>query len=273
MLRTLCVTVSITIFAWISPSVSVKAEDSQAALRLIRETAVDICQSVPLATSKENVELTGDAKAKLGGAIGKIANLGVEGAAKYEVGQSQGILQQDLAAAIKNGNDCRLAVFNTLSTKLLPIASNSKDQPPSTPDNGSLAHLPKGPPTSSIDLYMECCGGFPMGTHTVDLYQCSPRGESIFCVLRLTRLDKSDVQYETPKAITLWGAVLVDNYQKRHDLMRKYFINGLGEEQNETYLGKGDSSYVGMEFNRDGVVGLTRAKIIISGRSLSGPIR
>ena len=151
----LCIAASLVIFASLPQSGSAEAEDTQAALKLIRETAADICQSVPLTQSNQTVELTGDAKAKLGGAIGKIVDLGIAGADKYNVGQSQGVLQQDLAAAIEHGNDCRLAVFNTLSGKLLPDASASRGQKTVTVERGRTAPQVS---TGKIDDYLHAKG-------------------------------------------------------------------------------------------------------------------
>src|SRR4029077_19220996 len=55
-----------------------------AALQLIRETAADICTTAPMEAADSRVELSGSAKAKLDGAISKVVNLGLEGAAKYQ---------------------------------------------------------------------------------------------------------------------------------------------------------------------------------------------
>jgi hypothetical protein len=62
---------------------------------------------------------TGDAQAKLGGVVGKVADLGVSGAAKYENAKSLGVLQKDLVQAIQNGNNCKLEVFKVLERDLI----------------------------------------------------------------------------------------------------------------------------------------------------------
>jgi hypothetical protein len=89
------------------------------ALKLIRETAADICNTIPLEGGNRTVELTGDAKAKLSGTLSKIADLGIEGAAKYKNEQFKGVLQTELATAIKSNADCKIQVLKMLSDKLL----------------------------------------------------------------------------------------------------------------------------------------------------------
>jgi hypothetical protein len=96
------------------------------ALKLIRETAADICNSIPMEGSNQSVDLSGDAKAKLSGAIAKIANLGVEGAAKYKSEQFKGVLHHELAGAIKDNASCKLQVLKMLSERLLGASFNDK---------------------------------------------------------------------------------------------------------------------------------------------------
>ena len=113
---------------------------AQQALQLILNTANDICQSAPLEQTNRGVDLSGEASAKVGGLVGKLADLGVSGAAKYQSGASKGVLQKDLIAAIQSANDCELQVFKMLEAKLLappapappPPATDQPAQYPST---------------------------------------------------------------------------------------------------------------------------------------------
>lgn len=91
-----------------------------AALKVIRETAADICTTVPTEGSGSSLELTGSAKAKLDGVVSKVVDLGVDAAAKYQSDQYKSVLRGDLAQAIGAANNCKLAVFNTLVAKMLP---------------------------------------------------------------------------------------------------------------------------------------------------------
>jgi hypothetical protein len=91
------------------------------ALKIIRETAADICSAtavLPQGSSSE-AQLSGEAKAKLGGAVAKLADLGIAGAAKYRSSEFSGVLQQQLADVIKKNTDCKLEVFKSLQGILL----------------------------------------------------------------------------------------------------------------------------------------------------------
>lgn len=100
------------------------------ALQLIRETADSICKDIPLEQTGSEVQLSGDAKAKLDSVIAKVVDLGVEGTGKYKSSRSQGVLQKDLAEALKTSTDCKLVVFNKLVARLLP---SSQPDTPSAP--------------------------------------------------------------------------------------------------------------------------------------------
>lgn len=158
---------------------SVHAQDvaaQQAALKAINETAANICTGVPTEGNGREVDLSGSAQAKLAGVLSKVANLGVDGAAKYQSTQYRGVLQQQLADAIKNSNDCRLTVFSTLVAKLLP----STTQPP----NPGPQPQPPGPdPGKKIGF-----GPFAVGD-TVEAikqsgiqgtFSTGPKGETLF---------------------------------------------------------------------------------------------
>ena len=94
------------------------------ALKLIRETAADICSTIQHEGSDQNVELSGNAKAKLSGALSKIADLGIEGAAKFKKDEFKGVLQTELAAVIRDNANCRLEVLKLLNEKLLPASTS-----------------------------------------------------------------------------------------------------------------------------------------------------
>jgi hypothetical protein len=86
----------------------------EAALAMISKTANDICQSAPLEATNQGVNLSGEASAKLGGLVGKVADLGISGAGQYQTARSFGVLQKDLISALQSGNDCKLEVFRKL---------------------------------------------------------------------------------------------------------------------------------------------------------------
>jgi hypothetical protein len=108
-------------------------ETAQQALQLISNTANDICQSAPLEQTNRGVDLSGEASAKVGGLVGRLADLGVTGAAQYRSGASKGVLQKDLIAAIQSANDCKLQVFKMLEAKLLAAAAPAARPPAPRP--------------------------------------------------------------------------------------------------------------------------------------------
>jgi hypothetical protein len=101
------------------------------ALNIIRDFAEDICTTVPLEQSSHELQLSGDVQIKLKGVVGKIADLGVKGGGTYRDDTSRGVLQSELAKAIHDSDNCRLAVARKLIDKLMPAAV---DPPTTSPD-------------------------------------------------------------------------------------------------------------------------------------------
>jgi len=102
-----------------APAQSQDLQAQQQALAQIIKTANEICQSAPLEETSRGINLKGDANAKLGGLVGKLADLGVSGAGEYQTNRSMGVLQKDLITAIQSANGCKLEVFRTLEEDLL----------------------------------------------------------------------------------------------------------------------------------------------------------
>ncbi len=127
------------------------------ALKQIIETANQICQSAPLEQTSQGVNLSGDAKAKVGGLIGKIADLGINGAAQYQTAKSIGVLQTQLKDVIQNSNNCKLEVFSALEKDLIhrrgPDASGpaaSAPVPRASPTPPDPISLPPPEPPVSV---------------------------------------------------------------------------------------------------------------------------
>jgi hypothetical protein len=55
----------------------------------------------------------------LGGVIGKVLDLGIEGAGKYASSEYKNVLQKDLATLIQSNTNCRLDVFKLLQEKMI----------------------------------------------------------------------------------------------------------------------------------------------------------
>lgn len=89
--------------------------EQERALNMIADFADRLCADIPL--TGNGLELTGKAKAELSGFIKKIAEIGIEGAAKYH--NYEGVLQKDLVNALKDSTTCKLEVFKELKDKIL----------------------------------------------------------------------------------------------------------------------------------------------------------
>jgi hypothetical protein len=116
---TIFLSVPLLILCFGRVSIAQSAEEQQKALAAITDAADRICASVPIEGSGTNVQLTGEAKAKLDGVVKKIADLGIEGAGKYESEEYKGLLRQDLAAGLKSNSDCKLTVLKVLQEKMI----------------------------------------------------------------------------------------------------------------------------------------------------------
>ena len=103
----------------VAPAQSQDWQAQQQALAQIVKTANEICQSAPLEETSRGINLKGDANAKLGGLVGKLADLGIAGAGEYQTNRSMGVLQKDLIIAIQSANGCKLEVFKALEVDLL----------------------------------------------------------------------------------------------------------------------------------------------------------
>lgn len=84
------------------------------ALKLITDTADKICKDIPLEGHGQNVELSGQAKAELSKLVKNLADIGIQGAGKYEQSQYQGLIQKDLTEALKTSTNCKLTIWNDL---------------------------------------------------------------------------------------------------------------------------------------------------------------
>lgn len=105
-------------------SVSGQESDPQGkALAEIADFADRICSKTSAEGGSSNIELSGNAKVELNKLIKNVVDVGIEGAAKYQESEWQGILQEDLADALKDERNCKLQVFNALKDKLIPASA------------------------------------------------------------------------------------------------------------------------------------------------------
>jgi hypothetical protein len=93
------------------------------------------------------------AKAELSEVLKKVAELGIEGAAKYQTVEYQGVLQKDLARALRSYTDCKIEVWRGLKDKLLPDvpAPEPPSLGPASPSGGSANASESGGPSTRSD--------------------------------------------------------------------------------------------------------------------------
>lgn len=89
------------------------------ALNVIADFADRICNKISTSGGKKSLELSGHGKVELKGLLKKIADLGVEGGAKYQDVSYESVLQKDLARMLRESSNCKLEVFKDLKDKLI----------------------------------------------------------------------------------------------------------------------------------------------------------
>jgi hypothetical protein len=186
------------------------------AIQVITDTADKICnQAPPLVGSGSNIELSGEAKAALSGAIGRIVDLGIQGAGKYTSDQYSGVLRADLAKTIQENTNCRLVVFNALNEKLLgnPVPH------PGTPtvmrfgirNNGGTYGLAGGDPNLARMVVL------PSGTVVVTLKEpIDPKATAVYVEgnttpLPVTKVTPTSLQFQLPTIEPNGVAVIIIN--------------------------------------------------------------
>jgi hypothetical protein len=124
---------------WASPfGLAQDLAQQREALKLITDTARDICYTVDQHGTQSETRWSGDAEVKLKGLMSKLAGLGLEGGVEYTTQEYQGVVRDQLTLALKNSDDCRQDVLKTLVDRLLP------KQPPTVPPQS------QAPPCSDL---------------------------------------------------------------------------------------------------------------------------
>src|SRR3954468_11981378 len=92
------------------------------ALKLITDTADNICNVVLTEGGINRSKIEGTVKAQLGGLASKLADAGISGDVNITSEQYQNVLQQDLAATLRSNAECKLKVFSDLQNQVLGTA-------------------------------------------------------------------------------------------------------------------------------------------------------
>ena len=99
------------------------------ALALIREFGHQYCADVSMTSSR--TEVAEEINVRLASLTKGLSGNGVNGMGKLSHTATVGLLQTDLLAALKNRDDCRLRVFETLTQKLMPTVGEASGGWPS----------------------------------------------------------------------------------------------------------------------------------------------
>ncbi len=233
---------------FIAPAQSQDWQAQQQALAQIIKTANEICQSAPLEETSRGIDLKGDANAKLGGLVGKLADLGIAGAGEYQTNRSLGVLQKDLIIAIQSANGCKLEVFRTLEKDLLrgravnvapennsnPGAPISK--PSSASDPPSVASAPRVAPNAyPVLLRPKWCGRAGTQIETAicknsDLADLDVRMDGAYNAV-LSRLAPDSEQYKNFKREQYYWFVNRNECQQSSDVvacLKRAYSNRIG---------------------------------------------
>jgi hypothetical protein len=123
---------SATLFC-VSPARADDVETQQKALYLVLDAADHLCVTPPVIGTGQTVELKGEASVKVDNLLKRLVDVGAAGAGQFQSENYKGVLRQDLATAIKNGNDCKLSVLTTLQEKLIPASKGETSLSPVRP--------------------------------------------------------------------------------------------------------------------------------------------
>jgi hypothetical protein len=141
-----------------APANAQTVDDQQkAVIEVIISTAHSLCYDVATASRTKAEGVKGDVKAQLTGLASKIADIGLTGAGDITDSETEGVLQTDLAAALKDSAACKTHVLDTLASKLLSPQSAPPPKPAAPPTNGaprtevSAAAVPRGAPLPTAD--------------------------------------------------------------------------------------------------------------------------
>lgn len=110
------------------PAGADELDKKKKALDIINEFAEKICGDVPHQGASSKFEIGGKIKAELSGLTKKLVDLGIGGASKYETSEYSGVLQSDLAKALKNKQDCKSTIAKLLVDRLIPSGKSSQEK-------------------------------------------------------------------------------------------------------------------------------------------------
>jgi hypothetical protein len=121
-----CIVSGLFVLVPYAPSAAMADLQQQAsALNMIADFANRICTAIPLEGNTTESDVHGKLSMEVSGLLKKLATAGIEGGAKYQSTEFQGLLQKDLVGALRDSTNCKLRVWADLKDKLLPSATTA----------------------------------------------------------------------------------------------------------------------------------------------------
>ena len=110
----------VSIIVFCSNANSQDLDKAEKGLVMISKFANDICNKPDLKGKVITSEVQGSAKAEVSKLIKQLADLKIEGAAKFGTSEYEGLLQKDLLPALQDSTKCKEKIFNDLKDRFLP---------------------------------------------------------------------------------------------------------------------------------------------------------
>jgi len=100
-------------------------------IQMIRDTTASICNTVKEAKGqKSDVQIQGDVKAKLGGLVGTVVDVGGSGQGALTREEFEGLTRDATATALQGDRDCRERLFNKMFDQLSAVPNPSANRAP-----------------------------------------------------------------------------------------------------------------------------------------------
>lgn len=131
-----------------------QASPTEMALKQISSFATEFCGEYLKEGSSSDLNLKGEAEAKLNGLLSRLAGLGVEGTAEFSADQYVGVLREELGVEIKSARECRMRIWDDLK-HLVPGRTQDHGVSSSVPGSSSNKSLLTDESSDFQSLFLE----------------------------------------------------------------------------------------------------------------------
>ena len=130
--------------------------DMKGDLAAIAEFADKICNVIPTTGERLSAEVNGNVKAELNGLLKKLGDVGISGTGGYSAEEYAGVVQKDLADAIKNNSDCKLVVVKLLVDRVLPQAEAATKKQAQDQEQAEALRRRLSAISPKLPVYIKC---------------------------------------------------------------------------------------------------------------------